>query len=112
MGKIYEPIFNTRMDDLFDLDCSYLLNRPRHTVTIYNNQFTHKEEQDFVFLITYNPMNQMPMMVVVQSVNGEPVPEFDVDGYTISYKAQDGSSITYLPQVWADLYKKQDEQRF
>lgn len=110
MGNIYEPIFKTRMDDLFDLDCSYQLNRPRHTVTIYNNQFTHKEESDFVFLITYNPVNQMPMMVVVQAVNGEPVPEFEVAEYTVSYRAQDGSSITYLPQMWADFYKKQDEQ--
>lgn len=111
MGKIYEPIFNTKMDDLFDLDCSYKLNRPRHTVTIYNNQFTHKENPDFVFLITYNPVNQMPMMIVVQSVDGEPVPEFQVDGYVTSYKAQDMSSITYLPQIWADWYRKQDEER-
>ncbi len=109
MGMMYEPIFRTRMDDLFDLECSYSLNRPRHTVTIYNNQFTHKAESDFVFLITYNPINQMPMMIVVQTTNGEPVPEFDVEGYTISYKAQDMSSITYLPQMWADLYKAQDE---
>lgn len=109
MGKAYEPIFRTKMDDLFDLDCSYSLNRPRHTVTIYNNQFTHKEEPDFVFLITYNPINQMPMMVVVQTVSGEPVPEFNVEGYTITYKSQDMSSITYLPEVWAELYKKQDE---
>lgn len=111
MGTIYEPIFRTKMDDLFDLDCSYKLNRPRHTVTIYNNQFTHKEESEFVFLITYNPVNQMPMMIVAQTVNGEPIPEFEVDEYTISYMAQDRSSITYLPQKWADLYRAQDESR-
>lgn len=109
MGKIYEPIFNTKMDDLFDLDCSYKLNRPRHTVTIYNKEFTHKEESDFLFLITYNPVNQMPMMVVIQSTNGEPIPEFEIDGYEISYKSQDMTSITYLPTVWAELYRKQDE---
>lgn len=109
MGKVYEPLFRTKMDDLFDLDCSYKLNRPRHTVTIYNNQFTHREESDFVFLITYNPVNHMPMMIVVQSTNGEPVPGFNVDGYVISYKAQDMSSVTYLPQAWADLFDKQDE---
>lgn len=110
MGKIYEAIFKTKMDDLFDLDCSYSLNRPRHTVTIYNDQFTHKEDSDFVFLITYNPLNLMPMIVVVQTVNGDPVPEFDVEGYVVSYKAQDGSSITYLPKMWAELYDKQDEE--
>lgn len=109
MGSIYEPVFRTKMDDLFDLDCSYSLNRPRHTVTIYNNQFTHKEESEFVFLVTYNPLTQMPMMIVIQTVNGAPIEEFDVDGYIISYRAQDRSSITYLPQIWADLYKKQDE---
>ena len=110
MGNIYEPIFNTKMDDLFDLDCSYKLNRPRHTVTIYNNQFTHKEDAEFVFLITYNPVNQMPMMVVVQTVNGEPIPEFDIDSYVVTYQAQDGSSRTYLPSMWAELYRRQDEQ--
>lgn len=110
MGKAYEPLFTTRMDDLFDLDCSYSLNRPRHTVTIYNNQFTHKEESEFVFLITYNPLNQMPMMVVVQTVNGAPVPEFNVEGYDVTYKAQDMSSVTYLPKAWADLYRMQDEE--
>lgn len=111
MGKAYEPLFKTKMDDLFDLDCSYSLNRPRHTVTIYNNQFTHKEEADFLFLITYNPVNQLPMMIVVQSVNGEPVPGFEVEGFEITYKAQDMSSVTYLPQSWADLYRRQDEAR-